>query len=294
MTNPLALLLGVGIVLGFNFPLGSLAATAGISAGLWAAVISLGAGLTMFAAAHLFEPRPERVTGVLRFSVVSGLISYVIPNFLTFAAIPHIGSGLTAVMFALSPVITALLSIILKVRPPRLLGLAGIAVGLGGALVIITARQATVAGGGAGWIVLAALIPVALGLGNVYRTLAWPKGVGPMRLASLTNLAAVPPLLAAAWLAGGLDLSPLMAVPGLVALQLLASTVMFLMFFRLQQIGGPTYLSQIGYVAAVVGVAIGVSLMGETYPQQVWAGVAVVAAGIALSTVSQVRTAAGR
>ena len=36
--------------------------------------------------------------------------------------------------------------------------------------------------------------------------------------------------------------------------QLAVSTVVFLMFFRLQQIGGPTYLSQIGYVAAAVGV----------------------------------------
>ena len=288
MNNPLLLLIGVGIALGFNFPLGKLAAAAGISPGLWAAVISLGAGLTMSAAARLFEPRRNAGRGVLRFSAVSGLISYVVPNFLTFAAIPHIGSGLTAVMFALSPVTTALLSIILKVRPPRLLGLAGIALGLLGALAIITARNAAVAAG-AGWIMLAALIPVALGIGNVYRTLAWPKGVGPMRLASLTNLAAVPPLLAAAWFTGGLDLAPLLAVPGLVALQLVASTVMFLMFFRLQQIGGPTYLSQIGYVAAVVGVGIGVTLLEESYPPAVWAGVGVVAAGIALSTIAQLR-----
>jgi drug/metabolite transporter (DMT)-like permease len=64
---------------------------------------------------------------------------------------------------------------------------------------------------------------------------------------------------------------------------------MFLMFFRLQQIGGPTYLSQIGYVAAAVGVVIGVTWLGETYPAGVWTGTAIIAGGIALATFAQFR-----
>ena len=112
-----------------------------------------------------------------------------------------------------------------------------------------------------------------------------------MRLAALTNLAAVVPLLVVAHVFGGIDIKPLLAVPGLAAAQLLTSTLMFVMFFRLQQIGGPTYLSQIGYVAAAVGVGIGVMVLGETYPALVWTGVAIVAAGVALSTFAQLRPA---
>ena len=62
-----------------------------------------------------------------------------------------------------------------------------------------------------------------------------------------------------------------------MAAQLAASTVMYLTFFRLQAVGGPTYLSQIGYVAAAVGVGVGVAFLGERYPPLVWAGIAVVA-----------------
>ena len=57
----------------------------------------------------------------------------------------------------------------------------------------------------------------------------------------------------------------------------------------LQQIGGPTYLSQIGYVAAAVGVVISVTFLGETYPLAVWLGAGVIAMGIALSTYAQFR-----
>ena len=87
-----------------------------------------------------------------------------------------------------------------------------------------------------------------------------------MRLGAMVNLAAVPPLAILGFLWNGLDLAPLLTVPWLVAAQLAASTIMYLTFFRLQAAGGPTYLSQIGYVAAALSVAIGVALLGETYP----------------------------
>ncbi|MFT3986171.1 DMT family transporter [Aestuariivirga sp.] len=290
MNKPLPLLLAVGLALGCNFPLGKLAVAAGVNPALWAALISGGAGLIVLAVSHLLE-RQQTEAPMARFAVISGLVSYVAPNFLTFAVIPKIGAGLAAIMFALSPVVTALLSMVFRVRPPNPLGFIGIALGLAGAVLIIIARNASLTGGDGRWILLAALIPLFLGAGNVYRTMAWPKGAAPMRLAALTNLAAVLPLLLIAAVMGGLDLSALMKIPGLVAAQLLVSTLMFMMFFRLQQVGGPTYLSQIGYVAAAVGVGFGVALMGETYPLAVWLGVAIVAAGVALSTLAQLRGA---
>ena len=290
MNRPLILLLVTGLAFGCSFPLGKLAVQAGVHPALWAAVICLGAGISVLVAATLFERSPA-VPGTARYAVVSGAISNVIPLILTFAVIPHIGSGLTAILVATSPVTTALLSRLFKVRPPGRLGFLGIALGLAGAVIIIMARSASFPEGEARWLFLAALIPVCLGAGNVYRSVAWPQGAAPMRLGATINLAAVPPLLVIALLSGGLQLAPLAAVPGLVAAQLAASSVMYLTFFHLQAVAGPTYLSQIGYVAAVVGVAIGVAFLGERYPPLVWAGVAVVAAGIALTSWAQARAA---
>jgi drug/metabolite transporter (DMT)-like permease len=290
MNRPLPLLLVTGLAFGCNFPLGKLAAAAGVHPALWAAVICLGAGLTVLAAAVLFEQSPA-VPGVARYAAISGMISNVVPLLLTFAAIPHIGSGIAAILVATSPVTTALLSMLLKVRPPGLLGLAGIALGLAGAVIIILARQAGFAGAQSHWLFLAALIPLFLGTGNVYRSMAWPPGAGPMRLGATINLAAVPPLVLIALASGGMDLAPLATVPGLVVAQMAASTIMYLTFFRLQSVGGPTYLSQIGYVAAVLGVGVGVAFLGERYPPMVWSGIAVVAAGIALTTFAQARAA---
>jgi drug/metabolite transporter (DMT)-like permease len=290
MNRPLWLLIGTGTALGFNFPLGKMAMGAGVNPALWAAVISLGAGLAMLAITTLSEHAVTKPKTFLQFAFISGFISYVMPNFLTFTVIPKIGSGLAAIMFALSPVVTALLSVILRVRPPNRFGIIGIALGLIGALIIITGRNSGFEPGGLIWVLAALLIPVFLGVGNVYRTMAWPKDASPRRLASLTNLAAVPFLLVIAVLQNGtVDVMPLLNIPRLIALQLAVSIIMFLMFFRLQQIGGPTYLSQIGYVAAAVGLVIGVVYFRETYPLSVWLGAGVVALGIGFSTLAQAR-----
>jgi drug/metabolite transporter (DMT)-like permease len=231
LNRPLLLLLGVGFLLGLNFPLGKLAMAEGIDPALWAALISLGAGAAMLAIA-LVGKRGERSHTppgkLLRYAIISGFLSYVVPNFLTFSAIPKIGSGLAAIMFSLSPVVTAALSVVLRVRPPSLLGVVGIALGLAGAFVIIVGRNADFSGGSSAWLLAALLIPLFLGIGNIFRTLAWPEGASPRLLAALTNLAAVPPLLIVALTLGGaLDLAPLARNPWLVTGQVSVSTAMF-------------------------------------------------------------------
>src|SRR4051812_38327677 len=47
MNRPLLLLLATGAMLGLNFPLGKIAIGAGVEPALWAALISLGAGLAL-------------------------------------------------------------------------------------------------------------------------------------------------------------------------------------------------------------------------------------------------------
>ena len=81
----------------------------------------------------------------------------------------------------------------------------------------------------------------------------------------------------------------LAAVPWVALAQVLASSAMFSMFFRLQQVGGPTYLSQISYVAAAIALFAGTAMLGESYAWTTWAGALVIVAGIALGVISEQR-----
>jgi drug/metabolite transporter (DMT)-like permease len=64
---------------------------------------------------------------------------------------------------------------------------------------------------------------------------------------------------------------------------------MFAFFFRLQHVGGPVYLSQIGYVAAAVGLLSGTLFLGEHYGLLTWLGAVIIVAGVFLTTKAQAK-----
>jgi len=76
-------------------------------------------------------------------------------------------------------------------------------------------------------------------------------------------------------------------VPWVVAGQAASASAMFAFFFRLQAVGGPVYLSQIGYVAAAVGLFSGTLFLGEQYQLLTWAGAAIIVAGVFITTRAQ-------
>src|SRR5581483_8505544 len=97
-------------------------------------------------------------------------------------------------------------------------------------------------------------------------------------------------LIAIACWTGAIDRAPvLLAIPRLVVAQIFASAGMLALYFQLQMVGGPVTLSQIGTVAAAVGVLIGTVLLGERYPAIVWIGIAIITVGITLTARARMR-----
>lgn len=286
------LLLVTGILLGATPPLGKVAAESGIPAMLWAFVISFGTGGVLLCVLLARRRGVPLDAHRLRYFVVAAAISYAIPNILMFSAIPHLGAGYTGIMLTLSPVITLVLSILTGVRRPNALGVAGIAVGFVGAVIVATTRGEAGQPADLFWVALGLLIPVSLAAGNIYRTVDWPEGTGPIELAVGSHLASAAMLLAGVLLlgdGGSSRFAMLADAPLLIAAQVASSAAMFAFFFRLQAVGGPVYLSQIGYVGAAVGLAAGVLFLGERYSPLTWIGAAVLTVGVVMTTRAQGR-----
>lgn len=289
LNRPLPLLLITGSLLGLGFPLGKLAGAAGVAPIVWSWIMAVGAGLVLLLALWLGRVRLPLDARHLRYYLVTGAVSNALPNLLVFSAMPHLGAGFISIIFAFSPIVTLVLHSLLQRRRPSALGAAGIALGFAGALVIVLSKgRVDTPGGGALWLALAFLIPLLLACGNIYRTLAWPAGTSGLALAAGTNLGAgaVLGVLSLLW-TGSLPLSAALAVPGLLLAQVAISAAMFAVFFRLQSVGGPVYLSQIGYVAAAVGLGTGTFVLGEHYGLLTWLGAVVVAVGVLMTTRAQ-------
>lgn len=290
LENPSILLLITGALIGFNFPLGKLGGEAGVSPTLWALLLSVGAACSLFVILlvkrHLVVPRGATA----RYAVISALISFVVPNILLFSVIPHVGAGYTGLMFALSPVFTLGFAAFCGMQAPNRLGLLGIAAGLVGASVISLTRSMAADAPPLLWLLVALSIPATLAAGNVYRTLKWPDGAQPDALAFWSHLVAIAVYLLLLLLQeGSVPVGQLGSVPYVAVAQAVVAGLIFPVFFRLQQKGGPVLLSQIGYVSAAVGLLVATILLGERYSDMTWLGAAIVGLGVVLTILAQTR-----
>ena len=283
--SALALLLITGALLGLTPPLGKLASASGIPPLLWALVISLGAGVVLLCASLWRSNTLALNLHHIRYFIVVAAVSYALPNVLIFSAIPHLGAGYASIMFTLSPVITLLLSILLRVERPTPLGMTGIAIGFIGAVMVAATRGQVGQPAQMLWVLIGLMIPVSLAVGNIYRTMDWPQGAKPLELAAGSHLAAAAMLIVLVLHQEGAgSLRLLSNIPVLVLIQVAAASAMFAFFFRLQLVGGPVYLSQIGYVAAAVGLLSGVALLGERYALLTRLGAVIVTVGVIVTT----------
>ncbi|PKO81852.1 MAG: EamA family transporter [Betaproteobacteria bacterium HGW-Betaproteobacteria-13] len=286
--EPSVLLLLTGTLIGLNFPLGKVGAAAGVSPMLWALLISTGASLTLLPVLIARRELAWPSLRVMRYTACSALISFIAPNLLLFSAIPHAGAGYTGLMFALSPVCTVLLAGLCRLETPGRTGLLGIALGLAGAAIVSLTRGAAADAPALGWLLAPLLIPMALAAGNVYRTLHWPHGESPNTLAFWGQAFSSGVLLLLLWLTHGtLPIAELLPAGGAALMQILVAGITFPVSYRLQQLGGPVLLSQIGYVAAAVGLVVATVFLGERYAPATWAGAGVIALGIGVTIIAQ-------
>jgi drug/metabolite transporter (DMT)-like permease len=287
--EPILLLLVAGFLVGLIFPLGKLAGEVGIPPLLFAGLSAAGASIVLATISTASgKPVPfDRTT--VSYAAVAGQLTFAVPFGLLVVVIPHVGSGIPAILQSLTPIITLAIVTAIGLERPGLPRIFGLMLGVAGALTILIAQNAAALETRApiGWYFAALITPATLSAGNVYRTARWPADRHPLSLATLTLVAAAIGLflmIAAAWLMGqGIELAaPLTAGWHLILLQSLATGVGYAFFFRLQQVGGPLYLSQISYVHTAVGVGFAVLLFAERLSPWIWLALVLVLAGVAL------------
>ena len=288
--NPVCLLLITGILIGFNFPLGKIAVNAGISPLVWAMVISFGASAftlpILVTKRRLILPRGK----LLVYVVFSSLITYVIPNFILYNILPYTGSGYTGLMYALSPVFTLTMAMLLRIHRPTYMGALGIIIGMIGAFTVSISYGLAPKSPSLFWIAAALLIPLFLAFGNIYRTIYWPDKALPDLLAFWSHVFSVIVFMFLLLLTKGtVPLNELSYSPSIVAAQMLVAGLTYPVFFRLQQKGGPVLLSQIGYIAAAVSIIIATILLKEQYTIMTWGGATIIAVGIAVTIKAQIK-----
>nr|WP_244534700.1 DMT family transporter [Hyphomicrobium sp. CS1GBMeth3] len=278
-----------GACIGLIFPFGKIAVDLGLSPLVYAGTSAAGASAVLAVVCRILGKPIVLDASTLVYAAIAGPLTFAIPFATMLLVIPHLGSAIPAILQSLTPILTLGLVAALGVERPNLLRVAGLLIGLAGTMVILIERNSDSAQNQAhlGWYLLALVTPATLAVGNIFRTTHWPAGHGPLPLAMLTLAGAAVGVALLASVLPLLGFAPSLALPStvgfaLVALQSLAIGIGYAFYFRLQQVGGPVYLSQISYVNTSVGVAFAVLFFSERLSLHVWIAVGLILAGVAL------------
>lgn len=268
--NPVLLLVASGILIGLNFPLAKLAGQHQIPAAFWVMLNSLGASAAMFfiliAQRKLKWPNARE----WRFAAIAGPFTFAGPGILVYQVVPNVGAGISGVLFALSPVCTLLLASLLGLNQLNRRKVLGIFLGMSGAMGM-SLLQGVNQNAAMFWYFIAAAIPIALAIGNVYRSLDWPENSSPELLAFWSHTLAF--LVYGAYTFykhAEIFLPNQFNGDSLLIAQVLIGAATAPLIFRLQRFGGPVMLSQIGYVAAATSLVLASAFLGESYTWLSW------------------------
>jgi drug/metabolite transporter (DMT)-like permease len=282
--TPLLLLFTVGGSIALTVDLAELAAHAGVSGPEFAFWLSFGAGVLLTVATRLTGQAMPLTRRHLGFYAVAGFLSLAAPNVTAFAIALVAGSSYGIVPFALSPLITYPLAMLVGLDRPEWRRFGGLLVGFAGTLLVLADIVLATAASGLLWALAALSIPLLVGGGNIFRTLYMPADTSALPLAAGVMLGSAVCLAPLFLFQGGSIVLAGLSGSGLaiVLLQVAVSTLHYWLFMHLQIAGGPVYLSQIGYVAAAVGVVLAYILFGALPTWSLVAGIALIATGVLL------------
>lgn len=260
-----------------------------IAAGLHAPMLTYlvlamgGSGLVLLWMNRGIADRRGRFGALLAYSLVAGGL-LALGSALGYLTVHRVGAAFIALALAFPPMLTWVLSLALGMERFDLLRVLGLATGLVGG-VLLALGQKIGAPSDLGAVLAACAIPVVLAAGNVFRTHFWPKGASPRELSGVMLICGGAVTLPFALALEGASAIALVLRPPMLlvlAVAIVTFVAQYAALFRLQQIAGPVYLSQIGSVAALVGSPVAVLVLGETLPDGFGRAVVFIVAGLVI------------
>jgi drug/metabolite transporter (DMT)-like permease len=281
---PLVMLVALGVLWGGNPAFSKALGQAGIGpfgVVFWQTAL---AGVMLLAVCAVRRQALPLTGRALAYYAFIGCIGVGLPYAVLVLVVGHVTTGFVSVLVVLSPMLTYVFAIAIRLERITALRALGIAVGFAGVAILVLPKGSLPAPDALPYALLALVIPAGYAAANVYAEWGRPEGVGNEALACGTMFAAAA-LMAVLGVADG-SFHPAWSRLDASALVLLGyglSTVAaFLLFYAIVAEAGAVYLGQVGYLVTLAGIGWGMLLFGERHSHWLWLAVVVVFAGVAM------------
>ena len=284
--DPIAygLLVGCGVVYPLLFSVTKIASEAGVPPIGFVFWHSLVAALGLVAICIVKRELPEVSWAHLRGYLALGFLGTAAPISLLAYVSAKLPAGLVTLVVVLSPLLTYVFALLLKMERRNLLSIAGIMLGLAGVLLVVVPSVSLPSPDMLGWLLLAFLAPVFFAATNVAGSLLRPPATGSYPMAAGVMVASTLLMAPIAAGTGQIYLYPGAAPAG--AWTVLAAAAInggfYVAFFAIIRRAGSVFFSQFNYLVILCGFGWGALLFGERHSVFVVGAAALMVLGLAL------------
>ena len=229
----------------------------------------------------------------LRIYAILGALAIALPMCIFAYVAPRLPAAVVAVTQTLIPIMTYALALAVGAERFRWLSGIGIALGFAGILFIVVPGGSLPEPEMAGWVLILLLTAFSLALAFIAAARFRPPAAASLSIAAGTLSV------------GTVFLLPVMAIEGSWwlfdsgldegALSLLAMAALYALllvfFYEIVRLAGPVFCSTNNYLVPVAGVAWGMVIFGDSLSGWVWAALALMIAGLALTNAREVLVA---
>ena len=280
----LVILLFTGLGWGLTISLATIATASGIdplTVALWSAL----AGALLLTVVLLARGvRPPTDGAHLRFYLVTGFLGTAFPHALSFYAAIHLPAGVRAIVFALIPMITLLLSIMLAMEKANARRFTGILLGLLAMLVMFLPGVQVPLPGQVFWTLVSLAAATSYAVENVYISLKRPAELDAVTALWGMTVAGTLMLLVTLWLADAPYLLPFDFSTAELAILLMAVVHLgaYAGLLYMLSHAGVVFASQVSYIVTPAAVMWGVVLLSEDISLSIVLALVLIMAGLAL------------
>ncbi|MEM7440899.1 MAG: DMT family transporter [Pseudomonadota bacterium] len=262
--TPLVLILGVAW--GLNFSLIKVAALSGMAYPLIAGATIIGNMLIFALFCRAFLDHIRIAVRFWLFFAACGGVGYELPFFLELFSVARIGAGTQALVVALAPIMTLVLSGLFRTETITWRRSAGIFLGFLAIVPLAAGEAGTLKSVFGVGLAVAIIVPFTYAIYHVLIDRYWPSDMEAFEVALGESLAAALMMgpIYAVWFQSD-PVSEVVASSAYVAIGalLVFSALEVWLYFHIMRQGGALFVSQAGYVAVMAGIAWGAIFFGE-------------------------------
>ncbi len=204
-------------------------------------------------------------TSRMRFYLVTGLTGIAIPNTSMYFAAPHLPAGILAMIVNTVPIFAYPMALVAGLEKFHWERMIGIFCALTGLMLIILPKASLPSPDLVPWVLSTLITPLSFAFCSIYIARYRPAGSDSLMLSAgmliVSSLLLIP--LVAASHSWYIFHWPLTAADGVILLEIVLSSVGYVLFFQLIKIAGPVYYSLVDTVVVITGLFWGRVIFGE-------------------------------